>query len=100
MNKSSKSISRYIPVDESWENRFIDNTIFVKMYVINHAIKIDVYSKKEKELWLEYLYLSDSALELDWNFYFQSLFLSIPDYVTRDYFLEKGFIDKNFLKKN
>ena len=91
-------MSRYIPVNDDWEYRFSDNTIFVRMFTKERYIRIEVCSTKDVEVYIESYYFSDRALELDWNFYFNSLFESIPDYVTREWFLEKEFYDKNFEK--
>ena len=91
-----KSMSRYIPVNDDWEHRYSDNTIFVRMHTKKRYIRIEVSSTKGVELYIESHYLTDGALELDWNFYFENLFLSIPDYVNREWFLEHDFYDKSF----
>lgn len=91
-------MSRYIPVNDDWEYRFSDKTILVRMFTKERYIRIEVCSTQDVEVYIEAHYLSGSALELDWNFYFENLFLSIPDYVNREWFLEHDFNDKNFEK--
>jgi len=94
-----KSIGRYIPVDNDWIYRFSDNTIYLNMCNIDLQIKVEVKTTWGTELWTEFCYLSKEALEKDWNYVFENLFLAIPDYITRDAFLEHGFIDKNIFQE-
>lgn len=94
-----KSIGRYIPVDNDWIYRFSDKTIYLNIFSIDLKIRVEVRTILGTELWTEFCYLSKEALEKDWNYVFENLFLAIPDYITRDAFLEHGFIDKNIFQE-
>ena len=99
MDNQLKTISRYIPVEDDWEYRFLDDTIYLKIYSKDLSIIIEVITSQGVELWTDFNYMSEESLSEGWDYIFNNLFLAIPDYITRDAFLEHGFIDKKFFQE-